>query len=169
MNVGASGAASPRQESPGAPRGSQAFGVALRRGLAATSRAGLESVGDEAPGRGAPLPGELGRRACDVGSGAERLPPMPSSAIHRVALAVEALRASDRHRVDIAFHPGATLQLSAASDGVRLVFAVTAPLARLASTELPAIVEALRGRGVKVARAEVRVVPGGGRGGGRAR
>ncbi|HET7753244.1 MAG TPA: hypothetical protein VFK85_04975 [Anaeromyxobacteraceae bacterium] len=94
-----------------------------------------------------------------VGSEAERLPLAAAASAHRVALAIDVLRAGERGRVEIGLHPGAALQLDAARDGIALLLTVSPPFARSAAAELPALVEALRQRGVAVSRAEVRVGP----------
>jgi hypothetical protein len=144
--------------SPSPPVRAQSFGAALRRGLAegVPDRAQRghrdPEVRELAPGadpRPTPVAGTLAEP--------ERLPLASLAPVHRVALAVEVLKAGDRGRIEIGLHPGAALQLDAVGEGVAMVLTVAPPLARAAAAELPALVEGLRQRGVKVARAEVRV------------
>jgi hypothetical protein len=95
------------------------------------------------------------------------LPPLAGSAgdpprldapatIHRVALAIELVRAGERGRVELRLEGGVALQLDASTEGVSLTLTVPSPSA-FASAELPGLVAALRQRRVRVAGAQVRV------------
>jgi hypothetical protein len=159
VNVaGTRSAGGDREASASPPVRAQSFGAALRRGLAEAlpDRAKNRPRGPEVPELS---PGLEPRQAGLAGTlvDPERLPIAALAPAHRVALAVEVLKAGDRGRVEIGLHPGAALHLEAVGDGVAMVLAVAPQLARAAAAELPGLVEGLRQRGVKVARAEVRV------------
>jgi hypothetical protein len=97
--------------------------------------------------------------------------PGPSAAgcAHRVALAVEVLRAGERSRVEIGLTAGAAVQLESVRDGVSVTVLATAGGALSAAAQLPALVEALSRRGVKIAEARLRAPGQRDRGGGRSR
>jgi hypothetical protein len=88
--------------------------------------------------------------------------------VHRAALAVELVRAGERGQIEIAGHSGA-VRLEAGQDGISVTVTADSRATPLAHAELPGVVEALRRRGVRVARAEVRVAGGRRGAGGRPR
>jgi hypothetical protein len=170
VNVACARRSAGREAIPPRPAGPDSFGAALRRGLSRAD-AGRTQRGPRDAQLPEPAPeGDARPLLAAMLSDPERAPTLAAPAsIHRVALALEVLRAGDRSRIEIGLQGGVALQLNAVSDGVAMVLNVTPPLERVAAAELPALVEALRRRGVKVARAEVRVGPERRGGGGRSR
>jgi hypothetical protein len=74
--------------------------------------------------------------------------------------AVETARVQEGAPLELAFGRALSVELRGGRGGVEIVLRPSASLARAASAELPALVRALRERGVAVARAEVRTAPG---------
>jgi len=64
--------------------------------------------------------------------------------------------------VELAFGRDVRIELRQAAGGIEVTVRVTAPLLRAARGDLPALVAALRERGVEVPRADVRGYPRGG-------
>lgn len=128
---------------------------------------------DERPGT---VPSPRGRAGADGArptlprgpQAAPAAPPDPAAGfapgVHAPALravlralppAVEAARAR-QGTLELAFGRALSVELRAAPGGVEVLLRPDAGLARQAAAELPALVQALRDRGVPVARAEVR-------------
>jgi hypothetical protein len=82
--------------------------------------------------------------------------PALRAAIRALPAAAEVVRARAGDRLELAFGRALSIELRAARGGVEIVLRPEAGLAREAAAELPALVRALRDRGVAVARAEVR-------------
>lgn len=136
------------------------FAAALRRlggpGVMAGARSsGLEREGAVSPGDG---PGPVDR-ALFIRSAIRGEPAPASSAagsVHRVATALEVLRAGERSRVEIGLPAGVAVQLESLRDGVSVTLLANPGGAHSAAAQLPALVEALTSRGVKIAEARLR-------------
>jgi hypothetical protein len=175
------------RESPAAPaeRSGRSFGEALERARPSGRRA--SGAPESAAPRGTrargspprPLRGarvragadrEGGGQACDALAGARAWPaaPAPSepalaSLVRALPPAIAAARARDGPApLTLAFGRALEVDLRAHPSGIAIVLRPEARLEAAAAAELPRVVEALRARGVVVARAEVA-----GRGGGR--
>lgn len=173
MNVGPAGAGSGVATRPQA-RHEASFGAALRRSAPSgaararssspESRESRAGVVEAAPadGRAPSLAPAMVLDPADTASAG-------ASSVHRAALALELMRGGDRGQVEIAVR-GGVFRLEAGCDGISVT--VTAAASRAvhgALAELPGVVEALRRRGVRVSRAEVRVAGGRRGAGGRPR
>jgi hypothetical protein len=131
------------------------FGSALRRSAPQTA-GGPRSGSPEAPtGIGSRLDDRAPLLAPAMLTDPERPVAGPPS-VHRAALAVELVRAGDRGQVEIAVHSGA-VRLEAGRDGIAVTVTADSRATPSAHAELPGVVEALRRRGVRVSRAEVRI------------
>jgi hypothetical protein len=103
---------------------------------------------------------------------AERSPRPPSSepitsaelraVVRALPPAIEASRVRDGAPLTLSFGRSLSVDVRQAAGGVEVVLRPDARLARAAEAELPGVVDALRARGVRVARAEVRPRPHGG-------
>jgi hypothetical protein len=82
--------------------------------------------------------------------------------VHALPAAVELARSAAGETVSLFFGRSLGIELRASPAGVELLLRSDARLARASAAELPSIVAALRGRGVRVVRAEVRpsLLPG---------
>lgn len=148
---GSRGATARLGERPGSPAGAAPPAAkpapARRAGLApaAEPREGLPAVvppgaqGGSATSSGAPSPGPLELRA----------------AVRALPAAVEAARLHQGAQVTLTLGAALGVDLRTGAAGVELTLRPAAALDRLAAAELPALVAALRARGVRVGRAEV--------------
>jgi hypothetical protein len=140
--------------------------VLARRRVAAEERAAsLRERRDEAePGKlasGACLAADLAREPV-AADGPPRI--FAAAALDRVALEVG--RLGDRPSLEVRLAADVAVRLTRAARGVEVEITVAAPRRRDAEAELPAIVAALRARGVTPSRAAVRTLaaaPAGGR------
>jgi hypothetical protein len=143
---------------------SPAMALALRRGAADVGARTLRDRRDEAEeGR----PTATGRAAPDAPrpvAGAAPDPLLAAAALDRVT--IEARRLGDRPSVELRLGHEVAVQLTRAARGVEVIVHVAAARRRDAEAELPALVAALRARGVSLASAEVRTLaaPSAGRG-----
>jgi hypothetical protein len=149
---GQGGAAKPL---PGAP-------LALRRAATARADAALqirrevfreeERQGPAAPAERSPHPPP----SEPVSSGELR------AVVRALPAAIEASRVRDGAPLTLAFGRSLSVDVRQAAGGVEVVLRPDARLSRAAEAELPRVVDALRARGVRVTRAEVRPRPHGG-------
>ena len=79
-----------------------------------------------------------------------------AAAVRAVPAAALAFQAQGNETLALDLGPALTVELRAAPAGVELVLRPAGALSRAAAAELPALLRALRARGVAVARAEVR-------------
>jgi hypothetical protein len=103
---------------------------------------------------------------------AERSPRPPSSepvtqselraVVRALPPAIEASRVRDGAPLTLGFGHSLSVDVRQAAGGVEVVLRPDARLSRAAEAELPGVVDALRARGVRVTRAEVRPRPHGG-------
>jgi len=123
----------------------------VERGTAISAAA--EGVREQAPGgrSAGPAPAELG------------------AAIRALPAAVEAARVRDGAQVSLAFGSALGVDLRSGPGGLELSLRPAPSLERAAAVELPRLVEAIRARGLRVARAEVRTGAGRAPAGGGAR
>jgi hypothetical protein len=126
----------------------------------ATRRAAAEGKDAGRPGRGAG-PREEEGAAPSPPAGAGRAPlgagaPELSAALRALPLAIDAARVREGAPLSLSLGRSLDVDLRATAGGVELVLRPEPRLARAAAAELPALVAALRARGVAVARAEIR-------------
>jgi hypothetical protein len=101
--------------------------------------------------------------ACQRRSEGPALPEL-REAVRAIPPAIWAGRVGGGSVLELAFGRDLTVELRQVADGIELQLRASAGLARAARVDLPALVDALRARGVTVVRAEVR---GGSRAGAR--
>lgn len=161
------------------------FGSALRRAAAGRSRTAVPPPSREPAGPPVARPlgvrreaaaramGELRARR-DAFREEERSPTAASAAlagpqgrfpdgvaevralVRALPVAIEAARVREGEPLSLSFGRSLSVEIRSGAGGVEIVLRPAEALARAASAELPALVAALRARGIAVARAEVR-------------
>ncbi|ACG72451.1 mucin-associated surface protein (MASP), putative [Anaeromyxobacter sp. K] len=81
------------------------------------------------------------------------------AAVRALPAAIEAAQRADGSALTLAFGSALGVDLRAGAGGIELTLRPAAALARAAQAELPGLTAALRARGLRVARAEVRARP----------
>jgi hypothetical protein len=136
----------------------QDHGLALRRRhLDGSERADLERKAESAPAAGPWAPGNAGGGAAAAHAPAGPPPVDLAAAVEKLALAVERRDRALGPELHLDLGGRLSVRLARGENGVEVVFAGEARLARLAEAELPAVLARLRERGIAVSRAEVRV------------
>jgi hypothetical protein len=127
--------------------GTSGAAVAPRMGRIGAPVAGAAAGGS---GRSPGLPGATDPRLAGLAS------PELRSAARALPVAVRARGVAGGAPLELALGSALSVELRSGPDGVELLLRPDASLARAARAELPALVRALRARGVAVGRAEVR-------------
>jgi hypothetical protein len=84
-----------------------------------------------------------------------------AAAVERLALALARRDRLEGPALEMQFGASLRIRLTSSQRGLELSLAVDRAVAGLARAELPALLRTLRDRGIAVARAEVRLAPGG--------
>jgi len=90
------------------------------------------------------------------------------AAVRALPASIDAARLHDGARVSLSFGSALGVDLRSGAQGLEVTLRPAEALGRAAAAELPGLVAALRARGLRVARAEVRARPGSSGGGWRA-
>src|SRR6266545_1683979 len=128
--------------------------AAVRGGAAAVAR--REAARDEERG----LPGAAADAARELRTDPSPVPGI-AALVRALPAAVDAARVRDGAPLALSFGRSLDVELRSSAAGIEVVLRPEPRLLRAAEAELPRVVEALRLRGVEVARAEVRPRQGG--------
>lgn len=152
---GSRGATARLGERPGSPAS-----AATPAAKQPAERAGATGSGAE-PREGLPaiVPGVPGGQASSPGASAPG-PVELRAAVRALPAAVEAVRLHQGAQVTLSLGSALGVDLRTGAAGVELTLRPAAALDRVVAAELPALVAALRARGVRVGRVEVRSGPG---------
>jgi hypothetical protein len=149
-----------RRAQPGARDDARLDAVAAAKGLRRRTIADLRDaalVARRERSAEEPPPASAPARVLAPASGAG--PPQPSAELRALVRAlppaVEAARVREGAPLALAFGGALSVELTVAPAGVEVLLKPGAELARVVRAELPLLVDALRARGVVVARAEV--------------
>lgn len=142
---------------PGGPPAAAGVAPGERRAAAVElGEAPLREAASASAGAAAPLRG--GEARPDDGAAPEVV--ALRAGVRALPAVIEAARLHDGAELTLAMGSALGVDLRGGADGVELTLRPEAPLARAAAAELPALVDALRARGVRVVRAGVQVGSG---------